>query len=112
MLSAEENERLCQVGPGTVMGEVLRRYWVPAFQAGDLPEPDCPPIGFTVLGEDFVAFRDSQGRLGVLDELCATVVPPLSMGASRRGACAASITGGSSTSMVGSSRCPTAPAQL
>ena len=70
MLTAEENERLCQVGPGTPMGEVLRRYWVPAFQAGDLPEPDCPPIGFTVLGEDLVAFRGSTGRLGVLDELC------------------------------------------
>lgn len=70
MLTAEENERLCEVAPGTPMGEVLRRYWVPAFQAGDLPEPDCPPIGFSVLGEELVAFRDSNGRLGVLDELC------------------------------------------
>ena len=70
MLTADDNERLCQVGSGTAMGEVLRRYWVPAFQAGDLPEPDCPPIGFSVLGEELVAFRDSAGRLGVLDELC------------------------------------------
>ena len=70
MLNAEENERLCEIGPGTTMGEVLRRYWVPAFQAGDLPEPDCPPIHVRVLGEDFVAFRDGAGRLGFLDELC------------------------------------------
>ena len=70
MLSAEENERLCEVGPATAMGEVLRRYWVPAFQAGDLPEPDCPPIHVRVLGEDFVAFRDAAGRPGFLDELC------------------------------------------
>ncbi len=70
MLTSEENEALCRVGPGTAMGRVLRRYWTPAFQAADLPEPDCPPIRVTVLGENFVAFRDSSGRLGFLDELC------------------------------------------
>lgn len=70
MLSAEDNERLCQVGPGTPVGEALRRYWVPAFLLGDLPEDDCPPIRVRVLGEDFVAFRDSSGRLGFLDESC------------------------------------------
>jgi len=70
MLTAEENERLCRVGPDTPMGKVLRRYWTPAFQLGDLPGPDCPPIKVTVLGEDFVAFRDSNGTLGFLDELC------------------------------------------
>lgn len=70
MLTPEENETLCRVGPGTPMGTLLRRYWVPAFQLGDLPEPDCAPIKVTILGEDFVAFRDSLGRLGFLDELC------------------------------------------
>jgi len=70
MLTAEENERLCRVGPDTPMGRVLRRYWTPAFQLGDLPGPDCPPIQVTVLGEHFVAFRDSNGELGFLDELC------------------------------------------
>jgi len=70
MLTAEENEALCRVGPGTPMGKVLRRYWTPAFQAADLPGPDCPPVRVTVLGENFVAFRDSGGRLGFLDELC------------------------------------------
>jgi phenylpropionate dioxygenase-like ring-hydroxylating dioxygenase large terminal subunit len=70
MLTPEENEVLCRVGPGTPLGAVLRRYWTPAFQAADLPAPDCPPIRVTILGENFVAFRDSQGRVGFLDELC------------------------------------------
>src|SRR5262252_5735939 len=70
MLTQEENERLCRVGPDTPMGRVLRRYWTPAFQLGDLPGPDCPPIQVTLLGESFVAFRDTNGRLGFLDELC------------------------------------------
>jgi phthalate 4,5-dioxygenase len=71
MLTREENEALCRVGPGTPMGDVLRRYWTPAFQAADLPAPDCPPARVTLLGENFVAFRDSLGRLGFLDELCS-----------------------------------------
>ncbi|MHA6616256.1 Rieske 2Fe-2S domain-containing protein [Pseudonocardia sp. DLS-67] len=70
MLTPEENEALCRVGPGTPMGTLLRRYWVPAFQLADLPAPDCPPIRVTVLGETYVAFRDTEGRIGVLDELC------------------------------------------
>jgi phthalate 4,5-dioxygenase oxygenase subunit len=70
MLTAEENDELCRVGPETPMGKVLRRYWVPAFQLADLPAPDCPPIRVTVLGESFVAFRETNGRLGFLDELC------------------------------------------
>jgi phthalate 4,5-dioxygenase len=80
MLTEEENEALCRVGPGTPMGEVLRRYWTPAFQLGDLPEPDCPPIRVTVLGENFVAFRDTEGRLGFLDELCCHRGASLTLG--------------------------------
>ncbi|HET6189598.1 MAG TPA: Rieske 2Fe-2S domain-containing protein, partial [Trebonia sp.] len=80
MLTEEENEALCRVGPGTPMGEVLRRYWTPAFQLGDLPEPDCPPIRVTILGENFVAFRDTEGRLGFLDELCCHRGASLTLG--------------------------------
>jgi phenylpropionate dioxygenase-like ring-hydroxylating dioxygenase large terminal subunit len=80
MLTAEENEVLCRVGPGTPMGTVLRRYWTPAFQLGDLPEPDCPPIRVTILGENFVAFRDTNGRLGFLDELCCHRGASLALG--------------------------------
>jgi phthalate 4,5-dioxygenase len=80
MLTAEENEVLCRVGPGTPMGKVLRRYWTPAFQLGDLPAPDCPPVRVTVLGENFVAFRDTNGRLGFLDELCCHRGASLTLG--------------------------------
>ena len=50
------------------MGETLRRYWMPALMADELPEPDCPPARVGLLGEKLVAFRDSQGRLGLLEE--------------------------------------------
>ena len=49
----------------------MRRYWVPALLSRELPEPDCPPLRLKLLGERLVAFRDTQGRVGLLDELCA-----------------------------------------
>jgi phthalate 4,5-dioxygenase len=52
------------------MGETLRRYWLPALLSEELPEPDCPPVQLKLLGESLVAFRDSDGRVGVLDEFC------------------------------------------
>jgi phthalate 4,5-dioxygenase oxygenase subunit len=70
MLSREDNELLTQVDPGTPMGDTLRRYWVPALLSWELPEPDCPPVRVRLLGEDLVAFRDTQGRIGLLDEFC------------------------------------------
>jgi len=70
MLSKEENELLTRVGPGTAMGEVMRRYWLPALISSELPAPDCPPVRLKLLGERLVAFRDTQGRVGILDELC------------------------------------------
>jgi nitrite reductase/ring-hydroxylating ferredoxin subunit len=71
MLSREQNERLVQVGPGTSMGELLRRYWMPALLAEELPEPDCPPVRVKLLGEELIAFRDTNGDLGLIDEFCA-----------------------------------------
>ena len=70
MLSREENEFISRVGPGTPMGEVFRRFWIPALLSEEIPKPDCPPVRVRLLGEDLVAFRDSQGRLGLLDEHC------------------------------------------
>jgi phenylpropionate dioxygenase-like ring-hydroxylating dioxygenase large terminal subunit len=70
MLSREDNELLTRTGPGTPMGSTLRRYWIPALLAWELPEPDCPPVRVKLLGEDLVAFRDSDGRRGLLDEYC------------------------------------------
>ena len=71
MLSREENALLTQVGPGTPMGELMRRYWQPALLSRELPEPDCPPVRVRLLGERLVAFRDTQGRIGLIDEFCA-----------------------------------------
>ncbi|BCJ88404.1 Rieske 2Fe-2S domain-containing protein [Effusibacillus dendaii] len=70
MLKPEENERLTRVGPGTPMGEVFRRYWIPALLSEELPEPDCPPIRVRLLGENLVAFRDTNGTVGLLDRYC------------------------------------------
>ena len=70
MLSREDNALLTRVDRGTPMGDTLRRYWIPALLGWELPEPDCPPVRVRLLGEDLVAFRDTQGRIGLLDELC------------------------------------------
>src|SRR6266567_1947427 len=70
MLSSRENAVLTQSGPNTAMGELLRRYWQPALLSWELPEPDCPPVRVKLLGEDLVAFRDSNGRTGMLEESC------------------------------------------
>jgi phthalate 4,5-dioxygenase oxygenase subunit len=66
-----QNEQLTRTGPGTLLGDYLRRYWIPALLADELPEPDCPPVRVQLLSEKLVAFRDTDGRLGLLDEFCA-----------------------------------------
>src|SRR5579862_8306075 len=71
MLTREENELLTRTGPGSPMGSVMRRYWVPALLSWELPEPDCPPVRLQLLGEPLVGFRDTSGRVAILDEHCA-----------------------------------------
>ena len=70
MLTHEENELVTKTGPGTPMGEAMRRYWIPALLSRELPEPDCPPVRVQLLGERLVAFRDTRGQIGLLDEFC------------------------------------------
>ena len=70
MLSHLENETLTRTGPGTPMGETMRRYWIPALLSAELPEPDSAPIRVQLMGEKLVAFRDTTGRVGLLDEFC------------------------------------------
>ena len=70
MLSKEENELVTRVGPGTPLGKVMRRYWMPALLSEEIPTPDCPPVRVKLLGEELVAFRDTQGRIGLLEEYC------------------------------------------
>jgi phthalate 4,5-dioxygenase oxygenase subunit len=67
----EQNERLTRTGPGTPMGELFRRYWLPALLARELPAADCPPVRVQLLSERLIAFRDSRDRLGLIDEFCA-----------------------------------------
>jgi len=71
MLTREQNELLTRTGPGTAMGEVMRRYWIPALLSWELPAPDCPPVRVKLLGENLLAFRATDGRVGILDEFCA-----------------------------------------
>jgi phenylpropionate dioxygenase-like ring-hydroxylating dioxygenase large terminal subunit len=85
MISKEENEILTRVGPGTPMGALMRRYWIPALLSSELPEPDCPPVRVKLLGEALVAFRDSEGRVGFLDEFCAHRRASLFLGRNEEG---------------------------
>jgi phthalate 4,5-dioxygenase oxygenase subunit len=70
MLRAEENEYATRVGPGTPTGNLMREYWVPAMLASELPRPDCPPVRVLLLGEKLIAFRDTDGRVGLLANHC------------------------------------------
>jgi len=71
MLTDEENQLICRTAPGTPMGELFRRFWLPVALSSELPSPDCPPIRLRILSENLVAFRDSAGRVGILEQYCA-----------------------------------------
>jgi len=71
MLNQEQNEQLTRTDRGTLMGDLFRRYWIPALHAWEIAEPDCAPVRVQIMGEKLVAFRDSEGRIGVIDEFCA-----------------------------------------
>ena len=70
-MNRDTAELLVRVGPGTAMGKVMRRYWVPVLLSSEIAEPDCPPVRTKILGEKLIAFRDTQGRPGLIDEFCA-----------------------------------------
>lgn len=70
MLTSEENDILTRVGPGTQMGKLMRAHWTPVCLSEEVAEADGTPVLAEALGERFVAFRDSSGKLGLLDELC------------------------------------------
>ena len=71
MLKPEQNKLVTETGPGTPMGDLFRRYWLPALLAKELSTPDCPPVRVKLLSESMIAFRDSAGKLGLIDEFCA-----------------------------------------
>jgi phthalate 4,5-dioxygenase len=66
----EDNERLTRVGPGTPMGRLMREYWLPCLLSSELASPGCTPVRVMLLCERLIAFRDSQGRVGLLEEAC------------------------------------------
>jgi len=70
MLSHEDNELLARIGPGTGTGDLMRQYWMPILISHELPHPDCAPLRVKVLGEALIAFRTSEGRVGLLGEHC------------------------------------------
>ena len=71
MLRKEQNDLLTQTGPDTPMGRLFRSSWIPALLPEELPENECPPVRVKLLSERLVAFRDTEGRLGLIDEFCA-----------------------------------------
>jgi phthalate 4,5-dioxygenase len=71
VLTRQENELLTRTARGTPMGDLVRQYWVPALLSEEVPRLDCPPVQVRLLGEELVAFRDSNGRVGLLDEHCS-----------------------------------------
>ena len=96
MLSREENGAITQVGPGTPLGEMMRRYWIPVCTSRQIADKDSAPLRIRLLGEDLVAFRDTNGKVGVLDEMCMHRGASLALGRVEECGIAASITAGSS----------------
>jgi phenylpropionate dioxygenase-like ring-hydroxylating dioxygenase large terminal subunit len=70
MLSVEDNETLCNVAPGTPMGELMRLYWIPALMSDELSGPDCRPLRLRLLSENLIAFRSTSGRAGIVANHC------------------------------------------
>ncbi len=70
MLTPEENDLLCRVEGQAPMGQLMRRHWTPVCLIEEVSEPDGTPIKAQMFGEDLVVFRDTEGRVGVMDEYC------------------------------------------
>ena len=85
MLKPEDNERLTRVGPGTPAGELFRRYWLPALLSSEVPEPEGAPVRVRMLGEDLLGFRDTTGRVALVDAFCAHRRAPLFFGRNEEG---------------------------
>ena len=80
MLRPEDNEKITRVGPGTPGGDYMRRYWQPILMSFELPEADGPPVRVRLLGEDLVAFRDSEGHVAFVDAFCPHRRAPMFFG--------------------------------
>lgn len=85
MITAEENELLCRVEGDAPMGQLMRRHWTPVCLSEEVAEPDCDPVRARIYGEDLVVFRDSDGRVGILEEACPHRGPSLALGRNEDG---------------------------
>src|SRR5947207_13912997 len=83
-MNRKDSEDLVRVGPGTVMGKMMRQYWVPAAMSSEL-ERDGAPMRLMLLGEQLIAFRDSAGRVGVMDHKCPHRCASLFLGRNEEG---------------------------
>ena len=110
MLSDEDNEIITNTNRGTPTGELFRRFWLPVALADELSGTDCIPVRVRVLGEDLIAFRDSENRVGLVDAFPPpTAAPRCSSPATKRQVCAVFTTAGSSTWTVSVRTCRTRP---
>ena len=80
MLKPSDNDRITRVGPGTPMGELQRRYWLPCLLSTDLPDRDGAPVRVRLLGEDLVAFRQTDGSIGLVSAFCPHRRAPMFFG--------------------------------
>ncbi|MFT5499463.1 MAG: phthalate 4,5-dioxygenase oxygenase subunit [Kiritimatiellia bacterium] len=71
MLTHERSKLVTETGPGTPTGNLFRRYWIPFLLSDEVGEPECEPVRVKLLSERLLAFRDSNGKLGLIDEFCA-----------------------------------------
>lgn len=79
MLNREINELLSRVGPGTPMGSLFRRFWLPALMSNEV-RTDGPAVRLRILGEDLISFRNSDGRVGIVEAYCSHRGAPLFFG--------------------------------
>ena len=69
MTNATESLELTRVSQGTVMGGLMREYWLPAMASAEV-KAGGDPVRLLLLGEKLIAFRDAAGKVGVLDHRC------------------------------------------
>jgi phenylpropionate dioxygenase-like ring-hydroxylating dioxygenase large terminal subunit len=84
MINAEENEQLSRVGKGTLMGDLFRQFWLPVCKSSEL-KADGDPVRLMILGEKLIAFRDTEGRVGVFDHRCPHRCASLFFGRNEKG---------------------------
>jgi len=85
MLTKEENDLLCRVEGDAPMGQLMRRHWTPVCLIEEVSEPDGTPVKARVFGENLVVFRDTDGRVGVLEEACPHRRASLALGRNEEG---------------------------